>query len=155
VVFVLVVLVVSFAAISYAYFRRAHIIQGTTTHQVKDTASPALVPTDSNKLETTSVQDAEVDLLLQDWQSAWQGGNIRTYADFYSPDFSGRNYSAQTGYRIMNRAQWLSDKENKFRRQTAVFIELGPITIEHSGDDAVVSFLQSYRSATYSRPVAR
>ncbi len=111
------------------------------------TTTPAPSPTEPAR---APISQSEVSSFLDGWQDAWESSDIGSYASYYADEFVGVNYSSQTGYRTMSRAEWLADKRQKFRRSDYFSIETGPKSISYEGDVAVVTFRQTFRSDSYS-----
>jgi hypothetical protein len=91
----------------------------------------------------------EAERFLAIWKQAWEAKDLYTYASYYGDDFVGRNYSSTSGLISMTRAQWLKDKEQKFRRSSVISVNIGQLSMRADGNNTAVSFTQSFRSDTY------
>ena len=97
-----------------------------------------------------AISSEEVRQFLENWRSSWEREDLFTYASFYDESFVGRNYSSGKGYTSMTRAQWLKDKEQKFRRSSSISIIIGEPEIQRQGDDVSLVFSQEFRSNNYT-----
>jgi serine/threonine protein kinase len=99
---------------------------------------------------TNSISAEEARQFLESWRSSWERADLFTYASFYDESFVGRNYSAGKGFTSMTRAQWLKDKEQKFRRSSSLSIIIGEPEIQSQGDSVSLVFSQEFRSNSYA-----
>ncbi|MEN3335560.1 MAG: hypothetical protein V7641_4925 [Blastocatellia bacterium] len=93
----------------------------------------------------STISEKEIDEKLEEWRQAWERRDLSAYSKYYDDRFIGRN-SVQGTYRLMNRAEWLADKAQKFSLARLISLRLGSKTITFDGNDAVVSFTQTYQS---------
>ena len=85
---------------------------------------------------------------VESWRSAWQAQDVEAYLDAYSRDFR-----PESG---LGRAAW--ERQRRQRLAAPSFIEIAIAYVEPpqvDGDRAVVRFLQSYESNTFSDTVTK
>jgi ketosteroid isomerase-like protein len=121
--------------------------------QSSNQQNPSLIAGNTSGSQV-AITEREIEQAIETWRSAWEQGDWQTYSSFYASNFSGRNYSRQSGYRQMTRDEWLQDKLQKFRSNQILTIRLGDRKIiydrDHSPNEAIISFTQSYQSGSYS-----
>lgn len=125
------------------------IVLALTTRNSSSPASSNPIPQTPTQLAPTITRE-QVEQMIEGWRSAWERGDLALYSTYYDVAFSGRNYSPNRGYRPMSREEWIKDKSQKLRQGQIVSIHLGPRAINHNNNEAVASFIQSYRSTKYS-----
>lgn len=99
---------------------------------------------------STRSLDEELGEFIAIWESAWESRSMSAYRELYHPEFVGRNYSSRTGTKTMSYSTWMSDKQSKFNRGSAVYIGVSNISYKNFGDTVEVTFTQSYSSGGYS-----
>jgi serine/threonine protein kinase len=119
----------------------------------KSSVDPAGVPSPPPPLSASPAppnEAPEINAVLNQWQSAWEGiaggSNLDTYMSFYADDFAGFNEG-----RRMTKAQWRADKADKYAKKTAVRVSIidPQITMINSGE-ANVTFIQDFHSTNHS-----
>jgi hypothetical protein len=118
-------------------------LQRSKPFERKDAQATSQPPNQSKVL----IGKPEIEQFLQSWKRTWENRDIQIYSDFYDKTFAGRNTPESSQ---MNLYQWIEDKRLKFQRSSNISIAIGTLTINYEGSDAVVSFLQNYRSDNYT-----
>ncbi|MBI3930048.1 MAG: hypothetical protein HY319_31200 [Armatimonadetes bacterium] len=82
---------------------------------------------------------------IEGWRSAWQSRNLDAYMGYYD---RARFWSTD---KRMDYQAYRAYKAGLFRKNNFIAVDLGPVSIQFDGPArAVVTFLQRYRSDTYS-----
>jgi len=102
-----------------------------------------------NQRSASVIEEPEADRFVEGWREAWESKDLYNYSNCYDEDFVGRNFSARTGFTSMTRAQWINDKERKFRNARSLSVGIGQRTIKDEGNEVSVSFDQTFRSDKY------
>ena len=106
----------------------------------------AFCPVVTHSTSVYQIGTTEVDNFLQGWLTVQNAGDFVAYENLYAEHFTGIRRS---GTRVvpMNRQRWMSDREKMFQKRFKVVAE--ETSISPGNDNAVVSFVQRWESASY------
>lgn len=93
------------------------------------------------------IEEAAARQLLDAWLTAQNEGSFESYSALYASRFFGIKRAGDRT-RAYDRAGWLRDRQRMFRR--AMRVEAAEVTINISGESAVVTFVQRWSSARFS-----
>ncbi|MDX1764001.1 MAG: tetratricopeptide repeat protein [bacterium] len=79
--------------------------------------------------------------LVRGWEESWERKDLNQFIGFYSASFTNGDMDIQG---------WEQYKRGVFRRAKTIRVDLTPYQIINHDNYAVVTFLQQYRSGTYS-----
>ncbi|MFO8023772.1 tetratricopeptide repeat protein [Thiohalophilus sp.] len=83
-----------------------------------------------------------IEQTVRDWARAWSAQNVGDYLSFYARDFRPDDGLTRQG--------WEQQRQVRLSRPEWIRVELDKLRIaEQSGQQAVVKFIQKYRSDTY------
>lgn len=105
--------------------------------QPDDEAAYAQAPKED---ETNENADVLIRKSLMGWYAAWKAKEIVDYSVHYSETFT---------YKRGGKKDWIKSKQKKFKKSGDIEVIIKGIDISVSGENAVVSFTQHYKSATY------
>jgi hypothetical protein len=88
------------------------------------------------------VMPAEVAIqsFVEKWRRAWEEGNLKTYIDCYHSEFETEKMDFQ---------DWKNHKRSLFARSGKKNVQIRDLQIKPIGSNAVVTFTQSYQTATH------
>jgi ketosteroid isomerase-like protein len=84
--------------------------------------------------------DTAIQRFVENWRRAWEVGDLQTYLGCYHPDFKIKN---------MNLQEWKNYKKDLFNRSAKRQIQIDDFQVIGNGSSAVVTFKQSYQTATH------
>ena len=142
---VILVVVLVLAGIAITLIARQNKNTGANQDTVNVASTLGTTPQQKNGIDVEEVRQ-----FLQDWRTAWERKDLYAYGSFYDESFVGRNYSSGRGYTSMTRAQWLKDKEQKFRRSSSLAVIIGEPEIRAQDGGVSVVFSQEFRSSGYT-----
>lgn len=87
---------------------------------------------------TLQRQALEIEQLIEEWRSSWEGKNIDRYISYYSPGFTNRG---------MNLEKWKQYKSRLARRYRRIKVDIKNLGIYRYNDTIVAIFFQSYFSS--------
>ncbi|MDR1646963.1 MAG: tetratricopeptide repeat protein [Zoogloeaceae bacterium] len=93
--------------------------------------APAIRANSSQELEKT----------VRDWAAAWSRQDINGYLAAYAPNFRTP--------RGISRKQWEAERRDRISRPKWIKVELSDVRVKTEGDEARVSFRQSYRASSF------
>lgn len=81
--------------------------------------------------------DQQIRSMLNQWLKAWQGKRLKSYIEYYASDFMTKG---------MNRSAWYRHKRYLAKVYKVIRVEAKKMRVQVKGKQAVVSFVQYYRS---------
>ncbi|MDD5475234.1 MAG: L,D-transpeptidase family protein [Syntrophales bacterium] len=108
---------------------------------LRDSASPDLLGEQLAIIDTMVRIYAGVEEMIEGWRVSWQSGNMKEYASYYTPDFTGGG---------MNLSRWIAHKKRVARINRDITVTIGDLDITPGSHEAKVSFMQKYRSSGHS-----
>lgn len=114
----------------------------TVAPEAVEGKQPAEVVEASPAIKLEPGEPAAIEQTVRDWARAWAAQDVARYLSFYAGDFRPDDGLSRQG--------WEQQRQVRLRRPEWIRIELDKLRIaEQSAHQAVVEFIQEYRSDTY------
>jgi murein L,D-transpeptidase YafK len=113
---------------------------------VDDAAAPVvpssqLAQVKNTQKETKSNSNEDIRILVNQWVTSWQSGDMKTYRDCYASNFQAK---------AMNLDAWVSHKADIRRNSKNINIRIDNLQISAEANMATASFIQYYNSSILS-----
>lgn len=115
------------------------------TESSGETIATGQIDTPDPAIDMKTAEEA-VRNMLTSWRTAWVAGDVDSYLEHYSTDFTPATGSRQS---------WEKQRRRRLKSPKSIKIDISDIEIIVTRDKAVASFRQNYESDTYQDEVQK
>jgi ketosteroid isomerase-like protein len=118
-----------------------------TSQGLKATEYKSLSGDSRSALPDYSTDNETIRNRIDNWADAWSNRDLDRYLSYYSSEFVPR-YN-------LTLDQWKKHQHALWRWRKLIVVELSDVSIDISGNDAIVKFTQHYKSNSFENTVGK